>query len=139
MNKVFIAGIAAAAISAGNAVPASAQSNVSYTDDPIQIVRYAVHPEFATGLSGGDSSAYVSDANPVIITISFVNTGKVPVTSVRFVVHAGNAAETIVDKGTFSSRVNITHNFAAGSELDDMSAIEIEGVTLADGSSWERA
>ena len=117
MNKVFIAGIAAAAISAGNAVPASAQSNVSYTDDPIQIVRYAVHPEFATGLSGG----------------------KVPVTSVRFVVHAGNAAETIVDKGTFSSRVNITHNFAAGSELDDMSAIEIEGVTLADGSSWERA
>ena len=54
-------------------------------------------------------------------------------------VRIGKATETIVDKGTFSPGTTITHDFAQNGLFSAASEIEVEQVTFADGTSWQRA
>lgn len=139
MNKFIIASAAAAVISAGASVPVNAQTSVAYSSDPIKVVRYAIDPAFSTALSAASEGANQELPSTGSVTVSFVNSGSVPVTSVVFALRTGKQTEIIVDKGTFSTGARITHDFAAGSELDGTSALEIQKVTLADGSVWQHA
>ena len=138
MNKVLIATAAAMVISASASIPVNANSSVAYTNDPIKVVRYAVHPAFAAYVPGWGTS-YQNAAATGNVTVSFVNAGNVPVTSVRFLIRNGTQTTTDTDNGTFSAGIPITHDFAVGPEFEGASAIEVEKVTLADGTSWQRA
>ena len=138
MNKVLIATAVATVISASASIPASANSSVAFANDPIKVVRYAVHPAFAAYVPGWGSS-YQDAAATGNVTVSFVNAGNVPVTSVQFLIRNGKQTATVTDNGTFSAGTPITHDFAVGPEFDNASAIEVEKVTLADGTSWQHA
>ena len=137
MKKLFIATVAAAVVAAGGSAPAGAQSSVAYATNPIKIVRYSVEQAYAA--PGPAWGGYLGLEIPGKITISYVNGGAVPATSVAFAVRIGKATETIVDKGTFSPGTTITHDFAEGGLFSAASAIEVEQVTFADGTSWQRA
>jgi hypothetical protein len=138
VNKFLIATAAATVISASASIPANANSSVAFTNDPIKVVRYAAHPAFAAYVPGWGTS-YQDAAATGNVTVSFVNAGDVPVTSVQFLIRNGKQTATVTDNGTFSAGIPITHDFAVGPEFDNASAIEVEKVTLADGTSWQRA
>ena len=136
MNKLLIATAMTTAIATGSATPSNAQSNVAYTNNPVSIAHFSVNPVHWTStlIWGGMSSVVIGSD----ITISFVNTGSEPATSVLFAVHSGRTTEIIVDKGTFSPGTSITHTFAEGPEYDGASTIEVRQVTFADGTAWQR-
>jgi hypothetical protein len=137
MNKLAVAALVAAAIAAGILAPASAQTNVAYSNGAIKVVHYSIDPAYTYPDPGlGDSLAIETAGN---LTLGYVNTGNVPATSVQFAVHAGNATEIIVDKGTFSPGASIEHEFALGPAFGDGSTIEVQQVTFADGTSWKHA
>jgi hypothetical protein len=128
--------LAAAAIAGGTLAPASAQSNVAYSNGSIKVLRYLIDPSYTYPVSGADALAIQSAGN---LWLSYVNTGSVPATSVEFAVHAGNATEMIVDKGTFSPGASIEHEFALGPEFGENSTIDVQRVTFADGTCWQHA
>jgi hypothetical protein len=75
------------------------------------------------------------------ITLKFVNTSKVPATTVTFLVNDGRYTQSIVDKGNFSPGVPIKHNFAVGNGISTLpnatcKAVEVD---FADGSAWHIA
>ena len=126
----------AAAIVTAGAVPAGAQSNVAYSNEPVQVVRHSVNENTTLVSSWGGNYLAVPGASEV--SISFVDSRDVPATRVEFAVHEGNATELLVDKGSFSPGKSITHGFAIGSQFSDAAAVEVVAVTFADGTTWER-
>jgi hypothetical protein len=117
MKKPFITMAAAAAIAAGTSAAASAQSTVACSIDPIKVVHYSVDTEYTQPL-------------PFF--------GGAPATNVRFAARSGKSPETIVDNGTFSRGSTITHEFAVSPLNGDASQIDVEGMTFADGTLWQR-
>ena len=69
------------------------------------------------------------------IHISFVNTGNEPISSVAFAVNQDGKTSTILDRGTFSPGVAISHYWRGDREADDVSC-SVNSVLFADGSSW---
>jgi hypothetical protein len=69
------------------------------------------------------------------IHISFVNTGNEPISSVAFAVNQDGKTSTILDRGTFSPGVAISHYWRGDREADDVSC-SVNAVLFADGSSW---
>ncbi|HTU71139.1 MAG TPA: hypothetical protein VMF11_12580 [Candidatus Baltobacteraceae bacterium] len=71
--------------------------------------------------------------------ISFVNTDQRPIASVVFTVSDGRTTSRIVDKGTFSSGVEIDHSFATPEFGDDLGSVQcsVASVAFADGSIWQ--
>jgi len=114
----------------------SAPFNLAYSDNPIKVVHYSdgLATSQLLGLSGND----LSIPSAADVSISFVNTAKVPATSVSFTVRRGNSTDLIIDKGAFGSGAVIVHNFAVSPQLDGTSDIEVQEATFADGTRWER-
>ena len=137
MKKPFITMAAAAAIAAGASAAASAQSTVAYSVDPIKVVQYSVDTEYTDPLPFF-GSAPLGIATRAVVTIAFFNTSGAPATNVRFAARSGKSPETIVDNGTFSSGSTITHEFAVSALNGDASQIDVEAVTFADGTLWQR-
>jgi hypothetical protein len=136
VNKHLIV-TAAAALIAGSAVSAGAQTKVAYTNTPVKIVSYSIEPSYAAPIPtwGG---TYMNIQGSGDVTISFVNTGNAPATSVQFVVRSNKTSEVIVDKGTFSPGASITHHFALDPRLGASAQLEVEEVAFDDGTVWQR-
>jgi len=136
VNKFLLVSAAFAAIAAS--VPAAARAQtLAYTQDPIHVVRYSLQSEYLTPAPvwGGASLGIASFPE---LTISFVNTGAVPATAIRFAVHTGTTTEIVAGSGTFSPGASITQDFALGSAFGGAATVEVQDVTFADGTSWER-
>ncbi|MGD1066318.1 MAG: hypothetical protein ABR975_05830 [Vulcanimicrobiaceae bacterium] len=125
-SKILVASLAAAVLGTGASVlPANAQTTAA----PVALLSWSeTHP---------DGGAYPNSLNPPyargLLHIAFVNNGTVPATSVTFAAHAGRSEQTFVEQGTFSPGTEITKVI----DRDDApSAVEIEAVTFADGTTW---
>ncbi len=136
--KTLIATAIAATSIAAASVPASAHQTVAYTTDPIKVVSYSIQPTYTSPIPAWGGT-YMNLQSAGKVTISFVDTGNVAAKSVQFSVRSGHSVENIVDSGTFSPGTGITHDFSLGSQFDNASAVEVERVTFADGSSWNRS
>jgi hypothetical protein len=69
------------------------------------------------------------------VHISFVNTGSQPISSVAFAVNQDGKTSTILDRGTFSPGIPISHYWRGDREAEDVSC-SVEAVLFADGTSW---
>jgi hypothetical protein len=135
VNKRLIA-TAAAALIAGTSATAGAQSTVAYTNNPIKVVSYALEPSYSVTVPAWTSTLSIESSGKV--TISFVNAGAVPATSVQFAVRSNKVTELILDKGTFSPGANIKHDFSLDPTLGSSAEVDVEHVTFADGTVWQR-
>jgi hypothetical protein len=134
MNKLLLTACAAAAVSAGTAAPGNAQP-VAFMHDPIRVVRITPNPGYTEALfNWSDVAERVS--TPGYSTISFVNEANVSVVRVAFAVTSKSSTQIVVENGTFSPGVTITHDI---DDVDPDATISVEKVTLADGSVWNHA
>jgi hypothetical protein len=69
------------------------------------------------------------------IHIAFVNTGSKPISSVAFAVNEGGNTTTILDRGTFSPGIAISHYWSDDRQAKDVSC-KVNAVLFADGTSW---
>lgn len=99
--------------------------------NPVNIATCAVDPVVVQ--SGGDVSTQETIATQ--IHILFTNTGSKPISSVAFAVNQDGKTSTILDRGTFSPGVAISHYWRGDRELEDVSC-SVNSVLFADGSSW---
>jgi hypothetical protein len=136
VNKHLIA-TAAAALIACSTMAAGAQTQVAYTNSPVKVVSYSLEPSYTAPIPtwGG---TYMNIESSGQVTISFVNTGNAPATSVEFVVHSNKTSEVIVDKGTFSPGASITHHFSLDPRLGASAQLDVEQVAFDDGTVWQR-
>lgn len=135
-QKPFIVSVAAAAIAVSAAVPGGAQQRVAYQNNPVRIQHVSTAQGYVSPSTAfGGSWAIPTSAD---LSISFVNAGNVPATSVAFTLRSGNDTETVVDKGSFAPGASITHDFEVGAAFGSATHIEVESVTFADGTSWQR-
>ena len=134
-RKSLLTLVAVAAIATAGAAPAGAQSTVAFNNDPVRIVHYSVGATSVPVSSWGGNLGFSTSGN---VSISFVNARGVTATEVEFALRAGKSSEILVDKGTFSPGTSITHDFSVGSQFSDAAALEVVGVTFADGTSWQR-
>ena len=100
--------------------------------NPVQISNCSVQTEVAS-TSSGDSPTY--ETIGTLLKIRFVNNGSTPVSSVAFNVSEDGKTSTIVDRGTFSPGVEISHTFREGMYGYDASC-KVASVLFADGSAW---
>jgi hypothetical protein len=137
LHNYFTATLALATLATALAAPANAQTETSFTNDPIAIQAFSAYSDFPpsgqTARSGVDERPDSSE-----VTIAFVNTAKVPATSVEFRIRAGRRTSIIVDKGTFAPGTRIVHTFDKSPLFDQTSSVHVLAVTFADGSSWHR-
>jgi hypothetical protein len=135
MHTSITAALSVAALVTAFAAPASAQTETAFTDNPIAIQNFSAYSDPAvfgqTARDGFDVSPNSSE-----VTIAFVNTGKIPATSVEFSIRAGRRTSIIVDKGIFSPGTRIVHTFEKNPEFDETSSVRVLAVTFADGSTW---
>jgi hypothetical protein len=134
MNKLLVTACAAAAVSAGTAAPSNAQS-IAFMNDPIRIVRVTPNSGYVQNLLNWSGVAETV-STPGYSTVSFVNDASVGAVRVTFAVKSKSSTAIVVDKGTFSPGVTITHDI---DDADPEATIEVEQVTLADGSVWNHA
>ena len=136
-NRILNLSAAAMMIVATPAL-ATAQSVAYSTSSPVAITSFSVNESYESGMIGG---AELEEAPRFIasdITLKFVNTSKVPATSVTFLVSDGQYMRTIVDKGTFTPGVPIKHNFAVGNGISALldATCNVTQVDFPDGSAW---
>jgi hypothetical protein len=134
MNKLLLTACAAAAVSLGTAAPSNAQT-VAFTHDPIRIVRITPNPGYTAALFNWTGAAETVGTRGYS-TISFVNDANVGAVRVAFAVKSKNSTRIVVENGTFSPGVTITHDIDA---LDPDATITVEQATLTDGTVWNHA
>jgi hypothetical protein len=134
MNKLLLTVCAAAVVAAGTAAPSSAQP-VAFMNEPIRIVRITSNPGYLQPLLSWSGVAETV-RTPGYSTVSFVNDASVGVVRVTFAVTSKTSTQIVVDNGTFSPGVTITHDI---DDADPEAKIEVEQVTLADGTVWNHA
>jgi len=100
--------------------------------NPVQVSTCSVDTEVAS-TSSGDYPTYQTIGT--ILHIRFVNTGPTPVSSVAFNVSEDGKTSTIVDRGTFSPGVEISHTFR-GEVYGYGASCKVASVLFADGSAW---
>ncbi len=100
--------------------------------NPVQVSACSVDTLVAS-TSSGDSPTY--ETIGTLLHIRFVNTGPTPVSSVAFNVSEDGKTSTIVDRGTFSPGVEISHTFRGEMSGYDASC-KVASVLFADGSAW---
>ena len=134
-TSITAAALGLAAFSGGLAAPASAQTQTAFTNNPIAIEGFSAYSEpAALGPATHDGISLTPDYSDV--TIAFVNTANVPAKSVEFTVRSGRWTQRIVDRGTFAPGARIVHTFNESPEFDQTSAVSVQSVTFADGSTW---
>jgi hypothetical protein len=133
----FTATLAVATLVTALAAPASAQTEASFTNDPIAIEAFSAYTDFPPS---GQTTRSGIDVRPDSseVRIAFVNTAKVAATSVKFTIRSGQRTSIIVDKGTFSPGARIVHTFDKDPVFDRISSVHVLAVTFADGSTWHR-
>ena len=99
--------------------------------NPINIATCTVDPVVAQ--TSGDVSTSETIATQIHIT--FANTGSKPISSVSFAVDEDGKTNTILDRGTFSPGVAISHYWRGDRTLEAISC-NVNAVLFADGSSW---
>jgi hypothetical protein len=135
MQKHITATFALAALAASLAAPASAQTDVAFSNAPIAVQGFtAASQAVPVGGESVDGIPSVSGASNV--TIAFVNTASIPAKSVTFVVQSGRDTRIIIDNGTFSPGAQIVHTFDASPEFADTTSVRVQSVTFADGNTW---
>jgi len=100
--------------------------------NPVQISTCSIQTEIAT-TSSGDSPTY--EVVGSLLHVRFVNTGTTPVSSVAFAVTEDGKTSTILDRGTFSPGITISHSFRAPTYTYGATC-KVESVLFADGSAW---
>jgi hypothetical protein len=138
MNKTITASILGTALAASVSAAGSAQTTVAYNNPPpVEVVRYSVEPARSFAIPSG-FGGFMSVGGSGNITITFVNDRDVAAKRVRFAVRSGNTVENIVDSGTFATGTGITHEYSLDDGLGSSAAVEVENVTFADGTVWQR-
>jgi hypothetical protein len=138
MIQRFLALSAAAAMVAASSAAAHADVIGYSTSAPVSIMAFSLvdSSDVLNSTSGmlGESPLFMrSDA-----TLKFVNLSSKPAVSVRFLVENGRDAQTIVDKGTFSTGISIEHGFIlrGGTGSGTAATSMVQQVDFADGTSW---
>ncbi len=131
MNALLSTALAATAL-ATSAVPAFAQP---VPEAPVAVTTCAVGAAVRP-----DNEGPLEAAQGGGIAISFVNRAAVEATAVRIAVRTGRTVQTIDDRGSFASGTRIDRVFApAAASYDSGSAsCEVEAVSFADGTTWQR-
>ena len=131
MNTILSTAIAAT-VFAASAVPALAQPA---PQAPIAVTSCAIDAAARPYNEGPLQAAVGGD-----IAISFVNRAGVEATAVRFLVRTGRTVQTIDDRGSFASGTRIDRIFtpAAASYDAGSASCEVEAVSFADGTTWQR-
>jgi hypothetical protein len=119
---------------------ANAQGVAYTTKSPVALTSFAVDKSFESGMIGGElevAPQFIPDG----ITLKFVNQSKLTATVVTFVVTEGTSSQSIVDRGTFSSGVQIKHSFAVSGDMSALAdaTCRITEVDFVDGSVWHIA
>jgi hypothetical protein len=131
MNTILSAAIAATVL-ATSAIPALAQpapeAPVAVTSCAIGAAARPYNEGPLQAVEGGD------------IAISFVNRAAVEATAVRFTVRTGRTVQTIDDQGSFASGTRIDRTFTPATASYDAgsASCEVEAVSFADGTTWQR-
>ncbi len=102
-------------------------------NNPVQVSACSLDTAIAS-TSSGDSPTY--EAIGTLLHIRFVNTGTTPVSSVAFNVTEDGKTSTIVDRGTFSPGVVISHSFRGDQMYGFDASCKVASVLFADGSAW---
>lgn len=126
------------------ATPAVARAQIVAYDtasSPIVITGLSLKPAYAPAAIGGEATEapqFITALDSGYITLKFVNTRKVAATRVTFSASNGRYMQNIVDKGTFSSGVQINHTFAIISGLSELSSAnwKVAEVDFADSTAW---
>jgi hypothetical protein len=100
--------------------------------NPVAVSNCSVSAE-AASISSGDSPLY--EVIGSLLQIRFVNNGATPISSVAFAVTEDGKTSTILDRGTFSPGVTISHSFRAPTYTYGATC-RVESVLFADGSAW---
>ncbi|HTV91239.1 MAG TPA: hypothetical protein VMG98_00835 [Verrucomicrobiae bacterium] len=100
--------------------------------NPVQVSSCSISQETTT-TSSGDSPNYEIIGS--LLNIRFVNGGTTPVSSVSFAVTEDGKTSTILDRGTFSPGVTISHTFRNEPFAFEASC-RVQSVLFADGSAW---
>jgi hypothetical protein len=99
--------------------------------NPIDIATCAVDP-VVTQTSG---DVNYQETIGTQIHIAFINAGSKPISSVAFAVDEDGTTSTIVDQGTFSPGITISHYWRGDRSLQAVSC-SVNSVLFADGTSW---
>ena len=131
---------AAVALIAACPATAFAQSVAYGTTPPVALTSFQIRETYASGIAGGELQT-APEFIPNDIALTFVNTGNVAATSVRFVVDDGVQTQNIVDEGTFKPGVRIAHNFTPDGRLGALenATCQVAEIRFADGSIWRSA
>ncbi len=100
--------------------------------NPVNIATCSVDP-IVTQTTYGDT--FTPEIAGAELHISFVNTGREPISSVAFAVNQDGKTSTILDRGTFSPGVAISHYWSGDLEFKGVSC-SVNSVLFADGTSW---
>ncbi len=99
--------------------------------NPVNIATCSVDP--IVMVTSGDTTT--QEIIGTQVHISFVNTGSQPISSVAFAVNEDGKTRTILDRGTFSPGVAISHYWRGDRDLTDVSC-SVNSILFADGTSW---
>ncbi len=132
MNTLLNTAIAATVLAAAATVPAQAQP---MPQAPVSISSCAIAMPARLYTEGPLQAAEGGS-----IQIAFVNRAAVAATAVRFQVRTGRTLQTIDDTGSFASGTTIERSFAPAAATYDSAdaACEVESVSFADGTTWQR-
>jgi hypothetical protein len=115
----------------------SNQSNTAYTGvNPIRIASCSLDPVFSYQ-SDGDGDVISTNQIGTDLDVNFTNIAEKPISSVTFAIgNGGGSTNRVVDAGTFSPGVTITHALPL-SYLDSGTATcSVNSVAFSDGSTW---
>jgi hypothetical protein len=133
MNTLLSTAVAATLLAtATTAAPALAQPA---PEAPIAVTSCAIDAAVRLYGEGPFQGAAGGD-----VAISFVNRAAVEATAVRFLVRTGRTVQTIDDRGSFASGTRIDRIFspATASYEGGSASCEVESVSFADGTTWQR-
>jgi hypothetical protein len=111
-------------------IPAALTLALTMTN-PITIATCAVDPVVVQ--TSGDTT--MQEIIGTQIHITFVNSGSKPIASVAFAVDEDGTTSTILDRGTFSPGIEISHYWRGDRTLQNVSC-SVNSVLFGDGSSW---
>ncbi|MEA2666204.1 MAG: hypothetical protein QOI11_3148 [Candidatus Eremiobacteraeota bacterium] len=132
MNTLLSTAIAATLLATAASAPALAQPA---PEAPIAVTSCAIDAAVRLYGEGPFQGAAGGD-----VAISFVNRAAVEATAVRFLVRTGRTVQTIDDRGSFASGTRIDRIFSPATASYDggSAACEVESVSFADGTTWQR-
>jgi hypothetical protein len=101
--------------------------------NPVAVSACSLDTQIAA-TSSGDSPTYESIGT--LLHIRFVNNGTTPISSVAFAATEDGKTATIVDRGTFSPGIVISHSFRGDQMYGFDADCKVASVLFADGSAW---